>query len=74
MDDKKFEELVRLKQENIKKLENISKKLDNIDFSTDETRKQGEYLKSLGISIEQCIKNSVINTSDPTDPPVYQKK
>uniref|UniRef100_A0A0K0FFQ5 50S ribosomal protein L29 n=1 Tax=Strongyloides venezuelensis TaxID=75913 RepID=A0A0K0FFQ5_STRVS len=74
MDDKKFEKLVRLKQENIKKLENISSKLYNIDFLTVETRKQGEYLKSLGILIETSIKNSVINISDSTDSPVEPKK
>uniref|UniRef100_A0A0K0FGJ2 Uncharacterized protein n=1 Tax=Strongyloides venezuelensis TaxID=75913 RepID=A0A0K0FGJ2_STRVS len=73
MNNKKFEELVRHKQENIEKLENISSKLDNIDFSTVETRIHGEYLKNLGILIETSTKDSIINTSDPIDPPVKTK-
>uniref|UniRef100_A0A0N5BK11 Uncharacterized protein n=1 Tax=Strongyloides papillosus TaxID=174720 RepID=A0A0N5BK11_STREA len=67
MNNDKFMELVNLKKENIKLLEDISDKLDKVAHETYETYQQAQKMKSLGESIETCLKKNDKRTCELLD-------
>uniref|UniRef100_A0A0K0FT06 HTH cro/C1-type domain-containing protein n=1 Tax=Strongyloides venezuelensis TaxID=75913 RepID=A0A0K0FT06_STRVS len=62
MDNDKFMQLVKLKIENIRLLQDISSKIDKIEHETGATYRQADKLKAFGVSIEELLKKNDLRT------------